>query len=278
MKLRRTAAFSSNGKGGNPAGVVIENSLPSEAEMLSIAAEVGYSETAFLCQQGDAWRIRYFAPETEVPFCGHATIAAGAELGALHGEGRYELIINDGQIEVDVSRNSEGAIRAALMSPEGQSTPAELATVVEVLNTLNFDQTALDTQFPIHVANAGATHLILMLGSRETLTKMKYDFDALKQVMHKHGFVTINLLWRETESRYHSRNLFPPGGVYEDPATGAAAAAFGAYLREIDAVPASPIEILQGDDMGVPSRLLIELDKEFGRRIKVSGEAREIAV
>lgn len=80
MNVLKLAAFSQNGQGGNPAGVAFYDAMPSEEEMLKIAKEVGYSETAFLVKhpQGDGWRVRYFAPEMEIPFCGHATIALGA--------------------------------------------------------------------------------------------------------------------------------------------------------------------------------------------------------
>jgi len=87
MEILRLAAFSQNGQGGNPAGVAFCDEMPSAEAMMSIAKEVGYSETAFLVKQEDGWRVRYFAPELEVPFCGHATIALGAALGERFGEG-----------------------------------------------------------------------------------------------------------------------------------------------------------------------------------------------
>ena len=80
MNLKRIAAFADNAQGGNPAGVLISDELPEDNEMRRIAAEVGYSETAFAMPLGDSWRVRYFSPESEVPFCGHATIALGAAL------------------------------------------------------------------------------------------------------------------------------------------------------------------------------------------------------
>ena len=93
MNVQRIAAFSDGNKGGNPAGVVLLKDPMTESEMRSIATEVGYSETAFaypLAEDESAWRVRYFSPESEVPFCGHATIALGAVLGehAGAGEGR----------------------------------------------------------------------------------------------------------------------------------------------------------------------------------------------
>ena len=80
MEILKLAAFSQNNTGGNPAGVAFFDSMPSDDEMLQIAKEVGYSETAFLVKQGDDWRVKYFAPAREVEFCGHATIALGSVL------------------------------------------------------------------------------------------------------------------------------------------------------------------------------------------------------
>ncbi|KGF67582.1 PhzF family phenazine biosynthesis protein, partial [Hoeflea sp. BAL378] len=93
MSVHRIAAFADEGRGGNPAGVVIADQFPAEAEMRRIAAEVGYSETAFAMPDGaeGRWRVRYFSPESEVPFCGHATIALGAALAEHAGEGRFAL-------------------------------------------------------------------------------------------------------------------------------------------------------------------------------------------
>ena len=95
MKTERIAAFSIDGAGGNPAGVMIADAHPSAEDMQKIAAGIAYPETAFAEPKGDGWRVRYFAPELEVPFCGHATIALGAALGARFGAGVYDLALNE---------------------------------------------------------------------------------------------------------------------------------------------------------------------------------------
>ena len=96
MRLSRIAAFTCDGRGGNPAGVVLLDAPAAEADMRRVARDVGYSETAFLHPDGGGWKIRYFSPEIEVPFCGHATIAAGAVLGSALGEGVHALTLRDG--------------------------------------------------------------------------------------------------------------------------------------------------------------------------------------
>ena len=83
--VQKLSSFSDGTQGGNPAGVVIADSLPSTEQMQQIAAEVGFSETAFAEPADNGYRVRYFSPQSEVPFCGHATIALGAALAQAFG-------------------------------------------------------------------------------------------------------------------------------------------------------------------------------------------------
>src|SRR6266496_6373086 len=106
MEVLKLAAFSQNGQGGNPAGVAFCDEMPGDEEMLSVAKEVGYSETAFLVKQGNDWRVRYFAPAIEVQFCGHATIALGAVLGERFGQGEYKLIRTYAKLAIDEQTKS----------------------------------------------------------------------------------------------------------------------------------------------------------------------------
>ena len=76
--------------------------------------------------------------------------------------------------------------------------------------------------------------------------------------MLEHDLTTIQLVWRESAGRFHARDPFPVGGVVEDPATGAAAAAFGAYLRDRKEIVApAAFEIVQGIEIGRPSLLTV---------------------
>ena len=120
----RIAAFSDGNRGGNPAGVWIGDVLPDATKMQAIAAEVGFSETAFAAPDGDAWRVRYFSPLTEVPFCGHATIALGAALAHRYGDRTFELNLNDAVISVTGRRDGK-TVAAALQSPPTRSAPID---------------------------------------------------------------------------------------------------------------------------------------------------------
>jgi PhzF family phenazine biosynthesis protein len=273
MSLRRIAAFSDGSTGGNPAGVWLGSLLPGAVEMQRLAAEVGFSETAFAAPQDAGWRVRYFSPESEVPFCGHATIALGAVLALEHGDGIYPLSLKDADITVE--GHGQGAtIAAALQSPPTRSERADPGLVSAALALFGYTAGDLDPRIPPARAHGGADHLVLALRSRELLRAMDYKLEAGRVLMRTAGLVTIALVFAETEQRFHARNPFASGGVYEDPATGAAAAAFAGYLRDIGWPHGGVIDLVQGEDMGMRSRLRAEIPRTPGSSIRVSGTAR----
>lgn len=275
LNVQHISAFSSGQNGGNPAGVVICERLPEPAVMQRVAAEVGYSETVFAAPVGDAWRVRYFAPEVEVDFCGHATIALGAALARHAGPGLFTLDINRARITVE-GHTSEASWGAAFQSPPTHSHPAEAAVLDEALAVFGLSPADLDPRVPPAVAHGGGDHLILALKNRTTLHDMAYDFAKAQALAEREGYITFNLVHAETEQLFHARNPFPLGGVYEDPATGAAAAALAGYLRDIGWPHGGAITIRQGEDMGVPARLVVEITPERGASIRVTGDVRTI--
>lgn len=147
MNVQRIAAFSDGESGGNPAGVVIADHLPDDIEMQRIAAEVGFSETAFATPSGTGWRVRYFAPESEVPFCGHATVALGAALALQHGNGVFALSLNQADITVEGRRNGE-SLWGALQSPPTRSSPASADLVARATALFGYESDDLDPRMP----------------------------------------------------------------------------------------------------------------------------------
>jgi len=276
MNLNQISAFSYNNFGGNPAGVVICDDFPSDSDMLNTAKEIGYSETAFLKKMDEGWRIRYFAPELKIPFCGHATIASTAVLGENFGEGNYKLYLNEGEIDVSVCKSDKGIYTSTLQSPKTHSQVAPEIYVEEILNELNLTKKDVNLSFPIRFAFAGAKHIVIVLKEHTKLKAMHYDFESLKNVMDTENLTTVSLLWQESSDLFHARNPFPTGGIYEDAATGAAAAALAGYLRDIKYSGNNTFKIIQGEDMGCTSHLLVEYTDEIDSSIKVSGETRHI--
>ena len=273
MNIQKIAAFSDGDSGGNPAGVMITDAHPDSAEMQRIAARVGFSETAFAMPAGDAWRVRYFSPESEVPFCGHATIALGAALALEQGDGVYPLILNQAEITVEGSHTGE-IISAALQSPPTHSEPISTGLSNEVLDLFGYSTNDLDPAIPPARAHGGADHLVFVLKTRQALASMNYYLDAGRELMLREGLITILFAYAETPRLFHTRNPFASGGVYEDPATGAATAAFAGYLRDINWPHRGMIDIVQGEDMGARSILKATIPATPGSSIRVSGAAR----
>jgi PhzF family phenazine biosynthesis protein len=276
----RYSAFSSSPEGGNPAGIVLDARGLSDPEMLGIAARVGYSETAFLTARGDGERtydVKFFSPEAEVPFCGHATVAAAVALAKQDGPGDLTFHISAGEVPIATRIDDEGRVTATLTSVTPDVFDVAERDLDCTLELLGWSHEDLHPSLPPRIAYAGARHLILAAVTRERLARLDYDFDGLKSLMLRLDLTTVDLVWREDEYQFHARNPFPVGGVVEDPATGAAAAAFGAYLRTIDAVtPPARVRVLQGEDMGRPSELLIDIDAD-SPEIRVTGTAVMIA-
>ena len=277
MTVQRIAAFSDAGEGGNPAGIMIAEIFPDEAEMCRIAAEVGYSETAFAMPDGgtDRWRVRYFSPESEVPFCGHATIALGAALAQHAGNGKFVLQLNTAEISVDAAASAEGYM-AALQSPPTRSAAARMKLVDQAIALFGYSAEQLDTALPPAEIHAGADHLVLALKDSGDLASMAYDLDAGRALMREYGLVTIMLVYVQSSTEFDVRNAFASGGVLEDPATGAAAAAFAGYLRDRGWPHQNRIRISQGEDMGARSLIEAQFTAEPGSSIRVSGATRPI--
>ncbi|WP_418316218.1 PhzF family phenazine biosynthesis protein [Piscinibacter sakaiensis] len=274
--LHRLSAFTDHPAGGNPAGIWIGERLPDAAQMQRIAAEVGYSETIFLAPRvGSVREVRYFSPAAEVSFCGHATIAAGVLLGEIDGPGRTNFLTRAGEVEVTTGLR-DGRTWASLRSVPTRHEAAAHDLVDAALALVGWHHDELDPRIPPAKAYAGAWHLVLAAREKSRLDTLAYPFEALRSLMQQHQLTTLQLVWQEHPGQFHARNPFPVGGVVEDPATGAAAAAFGGYLRDAGLIAApTTFTIEQGEAMGRPSRIDVEVPVAGG--IVISGTAAAIA-
>ena len=284
-EVLRYTAFSSDQGGGNPAGIVLDAAALGDAEMLSIAADVGFSETAFLtpppagldAPAGRGFTVRYFSPIAEVAFCGHATVATAVALAERIGPGEVVFSTLAGVVPVTVTER-DGVPYATLTSVEPRTSDVSQDDLVGALAALGWEPGDLDPALPPAIANAGNDHLVIAAATRERLAALDYDFGRLKALMERRGLTTVPLVWRESDTVFHVRDPFPVGGVVEDPATGAAAAAFGAYLRAmglVRPVESAQLTVHQGHDMGRPSLLTVGL-LAGDARVRVSGTATRL--
>src|SRR4051794_9196627 len=187
-EVLRYAAFTTTPDGGNPAGVVLDAADLDDAAMQAIAAEVGYSETAFLTGPAAAPAgadpgaqhlvVRYFSPLAEVPFCGHATIATGVAHAERHGPQDLVLHTRSGPVAVRVAEVG-GRPAATLTSVPPHVEPVADADLAEALAALSWTPGELDPALPPRVAFAGARHLVLGARTRDRLARLEYDMARL---------------------------------------------------------------------------------------------------
>jgi PhzF family phenazine biosynthesis protein len=188
-------------------------------------------------------------------------------------DGAGDLVFRTKAGEIQVHTDAQGA---SLVSVPTRSRPTTDDELDRALTALRWSAEDLDPAWPPHVAFAGNDHLILAAATRERLATLDYDFEALKTLMLERDWTTVQLFWPENEHTVHARDPFPVGGVVEDPATGAAAAAFGGYLRVVGQVPAPRrLTIVQGEDMGRRSVLTVDVDPQ-DPRVTVTGTAARI--
>jgi PhzF family phenazine biosynthesis protein len=281
------SAFAAAPHGGNPAGVVLDAVSLTDAQMQSIAAEVGHSETAFVTVPavGDDprhVRVRYFSPGAEVPFCGHATIATAVALAERRGAGSFRMETAAGTVTIDTEAQSDGLISASFTSVEPVVRPLYTAVAERLLTLLGLDLADVPSDRPVLEAFAGNWHPIVFLTDQDTFDDFAFDPTAVRSLMDERGWAgTVTVAHErasEDETARHvieTRNLFPVGTITEDPATGSAAASLGTYLRSIKAI-ATParLTIHQGRHVGRPSILHAFVPASGG--VTVTGTATPI--
>jgi PhzF family phenazine biosynthesis protein len=259
--------------GGNPAGVVLDATGVPDNLMLATAAQVGYSETAFLTPRGGSeFDVRYFSPRAEVSFL---WARDRGQRGRLRPAARHRrsAVAYKGRAVAVRTADAGGQIQATLTSVTPRTVALPETGLRALLAARRWHASDLDPVLPPRVAYAGAWHPVIAAAGRARLADLDYDFDALAELMAAHDWTTVDLIYRAPGGHtFWSRNPFPPGGVVEDAATGAAAAAFGGYLRELGLIsPPAQITIHRGDDKGRPGVLRVDIPQTGG--IDVGGTA-----
>jgi PhzF family phenazine biosynthesis protein len=283
LEVLRYAAFTDPAQpgGGNPAGIVLDASGLDDGRMQSIAAEIGYAETAFvLPETGGKTPIRYFSPVAEVPFCGHATVATAVALAERDGAGELRFATPVGEVVMETEEHA-GTVRATFTSVEPTVEDVPDAVRRSLLDLLGLRDTDLDPRFPLRIAYAGNRHPIVVIATQQVFDSFTFDPDPVRALMDEQGWSgTITVVHPARAGGgadpgvgvWEARNIFPVGTMNEDPATGSAAAAFGGYLRAEGLLPESGrLRILQGRHVGLPSLLEVTVPEAGG--IRVTGTA-----
>ncbi len=275
---------------GNAAGVVTNADGLSDDQMQSLARELNLSETAFVLQpdgNDHDVRLRFFTPTREVPVCGHATIAAHAtrarELWLMHAKVRQKTAA--GINEITINKDDRG-YRIGMQQPFlGASEPLDDSTRDIVLDALGIAPSDLDSRFPVQVINTGHSKLMIGLRSRSLLDNLNPDQHALLGVNEHIGSGGYFLFTTETPEPSllsHCRMFAPQLGIPEDPVTGMANGALGAYLALHEYLPISGNRAVfysrQGEAMGRPGevRVEVEVSGKAPVRVTISGYAVQV--
>jgi len=268
-------SFSSDLHGGNPAGVVLDSSGHCEKAMLSIAREVGFSETAFIFDSQEAnWEVRFFTPVEEVDLCGHATIAT---FHVLHTQqrippGRYSQKTRAGILEVEIR-----ADHSILMS---QNSPifGNCIPHADIAKSLNTTSERLSDS-PCQIVSTGLPDIIVPVQDLKTLHAIQPDFQAVAEISTEYNVTGYHLFCLETlnNNTAHCRNLAPRFGIHEESATGTASGALASYLIHHQLLRGDPQSIIfeQGHCMNRPSLIQVQLtmvNNEI-QTVRVGGEA-----
>ncbi|WP_203136585.1 PhzF family phenazine biosynthesis protein [Microbacterium sp. JZ31] len=277
-EILRLTAFAATPAGGNPAGVVLDARDLDDAGMQRIAAAVGYSETAFAIDPrlgGDERHVavRYFSPTAEVPFCGHATIALAVALAERRGTGAFRFATPVGEVVIGTEPGEETPL-ASFTSVEPSVRALDPGVADELLELIGVAREDLDARWPLREAFAGNAHPIVAIRGRALFDGFSFDPAAVRALMDRAGWAgTVTVVrFGDAPDAVEARNLFPVGEITEDPATGSAAAALGAYVRDVLGAQApSRIVVQQGAHVGRPSILLVDIPAHGG--ITVSGTA-----
>ena len=273
-------AFTTTPGQGNRAGVVTKAAGLDAAAMLKAARAVAASETAFVFRDGDKLRLKYFTPEAEIPFCGHATVATVhylAETEKDSGPGRIEIQCGIGPLDIEIDDERIIWIGAGDVewSECGEALEHHVLAILESVPPLR------ESSLPI-LKSRGM--LYVPLARREDLWRLSPDWDrlaGLKSTENIMGVYAFTLESVEPGNVSHGRFFAPAVGIREDPVTGMASVPLADYLARFGVLKLPPgggtvrARAEQGDAMGKPGRVELEVTGAPGdvQGVRIGGRA-----
>ena len=270
---------------GNPLAVFFDVEDLSSLTMQAIAQEMNLSETIFVLPPGDMpadFSVKIFTPEKEIPFAGHPTIGTAhilRETGrVISGDHSIKLSMKAGIITV-----TQGLIDNLLFmdQPLPEYLPV-LDCAEKIGNVLSIPTSSIKlSRYPIQIVSTGLPVILVPINSIKSLEKIVINVSELDNFLHSLGVEMLYAFTDETlnpSATIHARMFAPPLGILEDPATGSAAGAMGAYIFKHKIVPENNLKniiIEQGYKMGRPSSIHVEIYHEYNeiKKIRVGGES-----
>ena len=250
MKYYIVDAFTDQPFGGNPAGVVLleGDPFPSETLMLQVAAELRYSETAFVRRLSPTeYHVRYFTPKAEVELCGHATIAIFSLLHQMQlAEGECLCHTLAGDLRIEVGEK----VMMQMATPSIVATVDDTDEIYRALGLADYLPT-----LPVQIAYSGLPDIMIPISDVAILNGLQPTMEAVAAITQKHKTVSFHMFAFGNDGyTAHVRDFAPLYGVPEESATGTANAALTHYLAVNGVIPRQGnFAFLQGEAMGRPS-------------------------
>ena len=276
IKVKKVNAFTDSVEGGNPAGVLLDSPMLSDEQMAHITKELQVSETAFVFPSDKAdYKVRFFSPDIEVDLCGHATISTFFTM-ATEGILQKDSVTQEtkaGIFPVDIEFDRDSVKR--IMMSQGKPVLKDIyLDISELAKSLDVEVDHIDSSLPLQKASTGLFTLPVCIKSYDVLKSIKPDFEKVKEICKKLDLGSFHLFTFDTlesESLYHARNFAPVYGINEDPVTGTANGAVCSYLLKNNIIQNNKMICEQGDIIGRPGRVFVEINKDI---VKVGGRAK----
>jgi len=279
IKVELVRAFSMEGRGGNPAGVVFDADDLSEVKMQETAAKVGYSETAFVQPSERAnFKVRFFTPNAEVDLCGHATIATFSRMlsKGLVEPGFITQETKAGILKLNLK--SDNTVIMEQAKPEFSELPEE----EEILRSLGLSLDARHETLNIQIVSTGLKDVFIPLKSMAHLSGINPDFARIRDISKKLDVSGYHVFVLDAPEGYTAacRNFAPLYDIPEESATGTSSGALASYLWKYKAVDTTEMKFIQGVEMGSPSEIcanLVIVEDQIDE-VWVGGKAHEMGV
>lgn len=295
MKFSIVDVFTDRVFGGNPAGVVMipdGKDFPDDETMRLTAAELRYSETAFVQDKGNGeYKLRYFTPAAEVDLCGHATV------------GSFYVLMKNGKIKPGDKVTAETLAGTIGIKPEQDGILMDMASpktfgkiedkdkIDELYRVMGIKSdgqgvvgkgtlfgTEKDTALYLvpEMVSTGLTDIMMPVKDEQALNDIAPDFPALTELSRKYDVVGVHAFTiNSADGMIHARNFAPLYDIDEEAATGTSNGALTFYLYERGLVKPGVVNtVVQGEKMKRRSLIDTELtEEEGGVKVKVGGKA-----